>query len=71
MPDKIPADSVDGKLPTILYLPGSGAFGSASEVATLVRQRRLTFINFLVTSANIVINVPHPGRAFSMALAKF
>ncbi|KAK9896627.1 hypothetical protein P389DRAFT_196716 [Cystobasidium minutum MCA 4210] len=35
MPDKIPADSVDGKLPTILYLPGSGAFGSASEVATL------------------------------------
>lgn len=37
MPDKIPDDHVNGRLPTILYLSGSGTFGTASEIEKLVR----------------------------------
>ncbi|KAK9896626.1 alpha/beta-hydrolase [Cystobasidium minutum MCA 4210] len=35
MPDKIPDDHVNGRLPTILYLSGSGTFGTASEIEKL------------------------------------
>lgn len=62
MPDKIPADSVNGKLPTILYLPGSGAFGSANDIATLVstpRQLSVPCCTWLTMSRSSVYPSEH------------